>query len=154
MFRKTLLLTLLITLFLAGCGPASAPTEMPAPVSTEIAATEAPATEAPPSAAIELTDGLGRSVVMSEAAQRVISLAPSNTEILFAVGAGAQVVGRDAYSDYPAEALDVADIGDTYGGLNTELIVSLKPDLTGIPLSGYGLCIWCFLNQRFRNNDS
>ncbi|MBK8822282.1 MAG: ABC transporter substrate-binding protein [Anaerolineales bacterium] len=52
-----------------------------------------------------------------------------NTEILFAVGAGAQVIGRDAYSDYPAEALDVADIGDTYAGLNTELIVSLKPDL-------------------------
>lgn len=129
MFRKTLVLTLLLAFFIAGCGPASTPTEMPAPVSTEIAATEAPATEAPASAAIELTDGLGRSVVLSEAAQRVVSLAPSNTEILFAIGAGDQVVGRDAYSDYPAEALDIADIGDTYGDLNTELIVSLKPDL-------------------------
>lgn len=108
MFRKTLLLTLLLALFIAGC---------------------APATEAPVSAAITLTDGLGRSVVMNGAAQRIISLAPSNTEILFAVGAGAQIIGRDAYSDYPAEALDVADIGDTYAGLNTELIVSLKPDL-------------------------
>ncbi|MBK8616951.1 MAG: cobalamin-binding protein [Anaerolineales bacterium] len=108
MFRKTLLLTLLLALFIAGC---------------------APATEAPVSAAITLTDGLGRPVVMNGAAQRIISLAPSNTEILFAVGAGAQVIGRDAYSDYPAEALDVADIGDTYAGLNTELIVSLKPDL-------------------------
>ena len=108
MFRKTLLLTLLLALFIAGC---------------------APATEAPVSAAIILTDGLGRPVVMNGAAQRIISLAPSNTEILFAVGAGAQVIGRDAYSDYPAEALDVADIGDTYAGLNTELVVSLKPDL-------------------------
>lgn len=108
MFRKTLLLTLLLALFIAGC---------------------APATEVPVSAAITLTDGLGRPVVMNGAAQRIISLAPSNTEILFAVGAGAQVIGRDAYSDYPAEALDVADIGDTYAGLNTELIVSLKPDL-------------------------
>ena len=108
MFRKTLLLTLLLALFIAGC---------------------APATEAPVSAAITLTDGLGRPVVMNGAAQRIISLAPSNTEILFAVGAGSQVIGRDAYSDYPAEAVDVADIGDTYAGLNTELIVSLKPDL-------------------------
>ncbi|MBK8823355.1 MAG: cobalamin-binding protein [Anaerolineales bacterium] len=108
MFRKTLLLTLLLALLIAGCAPAA---------------------EAPISAAITLTDGLGRPVVMNGAAQRIISLAPSNTEILFAVGAGAQVIGRDAYSDYPAEALDVADIGDTYAGLNTELIVSLKPDL-------------------------
>jgi iron complex transport system substrate-binding protein len=38
-------------------------------------------------------------------------------------------VGRDAYSDYPAEAVAVTDIGDTYGDLNTELIVSLEPDL-------------------------
>lgn len=124
MFRKTLLLTLLITLLLAGCGPASTPTEMPAPVSTEV-----PATEAPASAAITLTDGLGRSVLMNEAAQRVLSLAPSNTEILFAVGAGDQVVGRDQYSDYPEAAKDVTDIGSAFESLNTELIVSLKPDL-------------------------
>ena len=47
MFRKTLILTLLITLFIAGCGPASAPTEMPDTVSTESPATEAVMTEAP-----------------------------------------------------------------------------------------------------------
>ena len=89
MFRKTLLLTLLITLFLAGCGPASTPTEMPVPVSTEVPL----ATEAPASAAIELTDGLGRSVVLDGPAQRIVSLAPSNTEILFAIGASDQIRG-------------------------------------------------------------
>jgi len=103
---------------------------MPAPVSTEIAATEAPvaATQVAGSA-ITLADGLNRQVVLESAAQRVISLAPSNTEILFSIGAGDQVVGRDAYSDYPAQALEVTDIGSTYEALNTELIVSLKPDL-------------------------
>src|SRR5687768_5063676 len=122
MFRKTLFLTLLLALFLAACGPASIATEAPAPVSTEVPATEV-------SSAIVLTDGLGREVTLDSPAQRVISLAPSNTEILFAIGAGDQVVGRDAYSNYPEEANAVTDIGDTYGELNTELIVSLEPDL-------------------------
>jgi iron complex transport system substrate-binding protein len=131
MFRKTLLLTLLIALLLAGCGPASTPTEMPvsspqgAPISTQ----SPDALSGASSAAITLTDGLGRSVVLNGAAQRVISLAPSNTEILFAIGAGDQVVGRDTLSDYPEEAMDVIDIGSAYEALNTELTVSLKPDL-------------------------
>ena len=124
MFRKTLLLTLLVTLLLVGCSPASTPTEIPVSVSTE-----APATVAPPSAAIELTDGLGRSVVLKEAAQRVVSLAPSNTEILFAVGAGDQVVGRDEFSDYPAETASIQKVGGSMGEYSVESIVALKPDL-------------------------
>ncbi|NJN43291.1 MAG: ABC transporter substrate-binding protein [Anaerolineae bacterium] len=59
----------------------------------------------------------------------IISLAPSNTEILYAIGAGDQIVGRDAFSDFPAEALDLPDIGGGWGELNTELILSLEPDL-------------------------
>jgi iron complex transport system substrate-binding protein len=79
--------------------------------------------------AIELTDGLNRTVQLTGPAKRIVSLAPSNTEILFAVGAGEQVVGRDSYSDYPAEAQTVTDIGGGFGDLNFETIVSLKPDL-------------------------
>jgi iron complex transport system substrate-binding protein len=78
---------------------------------------------------IELSDGLNRTVHLTVPAQRIVSLAPSNTEILFAVGAGAQVVGRDTYSDYPAEAQAATDIGGGFGDLNMETIVSLKPDL-------------------------
>ena len=117
MFRKTLLLTVLLALFIAGCAPVSTSTEMPAPVSTE------------PSAAITLTDGLGRSVILNEAAKRVVSLAPSNTEILFAVGAGEQVVGRDEFSDYPAEAASIESVGGSMGEYSVEAIVALKPDL-------------------------
>jgi iron complex transport system substrate-binding protein len=56
-------------------------------------------------------------------------MAPSNTEVLFAIGAAAQVIGREAFSDYPKEAQALPDIGGGFGQLNTELIVSLKPDL-------------------------
>ena len=59
----------------------------------------------------------------------VVSLAPSNTEILFAIGAGSQVVGRDTLSDYPEAAKAVTDIGSAFEALNTELILSLEADL-------------------------
>jgi iron complex transport system substrate-binding protein len=106
MLRKFLLVTLLIGL-LAACSPQAAPTE----------------------AALTFTDGLGRTVTLNGPAQRVISLAPSNTEILFAIGAGKQVAGRDQLSDFPEEAKAVTDIGSTFDALNTELIVAQKPDL-------------------------
>jgi len=127
MFRKTIYLTLLLALLLTGCGPAATPTEAAVPAPTELPATDAVSAAPTASDAMTLTDGLGRTVVLNGTAQRIISMAPSITEILFAVGAGDQVVGRDQFSDYPAA--NVTDIGATYEALNTELIVSLKPDL-------------------------
>jgi iron complex transport system substrate-binding protein len=93
-------------------------------------ATTAPppiASEAPQS--ISLTDGLGRTISLDAPAVRVVSMAPSNTEILYAVGAGQVVVGRDEFSDYPEQALDIPSIGGGFGEYNTEAIVSLQPDL-------------------------
>jgi iron complex transport system substrate-binding protein len=58
----------------------------------------------------------------------VVSLAPANTEILFAVGAGSQVVGRDETSDYPVEVQALPTIGG-YSGFNQEAIIALHPDL-------------------------
>jgi len=130
MLRKFLFVTLLITLLVA-CAPQVAPTT--APVASEMPATDAPATQAPtePTAdtTLTFTDGLGRQVTLDGVPQRIISMAPSNTEILFAIGAGDQVVGRDALSDFPEEAIAATDIGSTFEALNTELIVSLEPDL-------------------------
>ena len=127
MFRKFLVLTLLAAL-LAGCGPAVVVTQAPSPAAPVQVQTEAP-TVAPTPAGIVLTDGLGREVKLASPAQKVVSLAPSNTEILFAIGAGSQVVGRDELSDYPEAAKSIADIGSTFKDLNTEQIVSLHPDL-------------------------
>lgn len=78
---------------------------------------------------IALTDGLGREIVFQEPVQRIVSIAPSNTEILYFVGAGEQVVARDAFSDFPEEAQDLTDIGGGWGEIDTETIISLNPDL-------------------------
>lgn len=79
--------------------------------------------------ALQFTDGLGRTVSLPEPAQRIVSLAPSATEILYAVGAGEQMVGRDSFSDYPEAALNLTDVGGSMGDYSLETIVSLNPDL-------------------------
>ena len=130
MLRKTLILTLLLALAITGCAPASTPTEAPAPVATEISATEAPATEALAATdGLTFTDDMGREIALAGNPERIVSLAPSTTEILFAIGAGAQVVGRDEFSDYPEEAKALPSIGGSFGEYNVEAIVALEPDL-------------------------
>lgn len=85
--------------------------------------------KAPASQAIGVKDSLGRQVDLSGPAQKIVSMSPSNTEILFAVGAGSQVIGRDSFSDYPEEAKQVAEVGGLTGNYNLEKITSLEPDL-------------------------
>ncbi len=133
MLRKILVSSVIIML-LAGCAPSAV-----APQATAIPATATSAAAAPTVAPAQVqqqtmgattyTDGLGRQVTLSGPAQRIVSLAPSNTEILFAIGAGPQVVGRDSFSDYPAEAKNVADIGGGLTTLNAEVILAKQPDL-------------------------
>ncbi len=84
---------------------------------------------APSSGPINLTDGLNRQVTLNGPAQKIVSLAPSNTELLYEVGAGAQVVGRDDFSDFPAEAKALPSVGGSLGNYNLEAITALKPDL-------------------------
>ena len=99
---------------------------------TEEAVVEEPAEsqeEEAAATAITLTDGLGREVTLEGPAQRVVGMAPSVVEILFAVGAGDQVVAREDYTDYPEEALELPSIGNTYSELNTEAILAVEPDL-------------------------
>ncbi len=100
---------------MAGCATTSpvAPTAIPTPTAGQFA----------------IVDGLGRSITFTQPAQRILSISPSNTEILFAIGAGAQVVGRDEFSDFPEAAKALPNVGGGFGALDTELMVSLKPDL-------------------------
>jgi len=83
----------------------------------------------PTAGAISLVDGLQRPVTLPKPAERIVSLSPSVTETLFAIGAGKQVVGVDQFSDYPAEAKSLPSIGAGFDKLNTEQILALKPDL-------------------------
>ena len=116
----------------------SSPTNAPEPTSTtavepaEVEPTEE-ATDTPvPQPELEpiiLVDGLDRQVTLAEPAQMIVSLAPSMTEILFAVGAGEQVIGRDEFSDYPEPASSLPSVGGSFGDYNLEAIVDLEPDL-------------------------
>ncbi len=78
---------------------------------------------------ITITDVAGRVLVLPARPQRIISLAPSNTEILFALDLGSKVVAVDDFSDYPAQAKALPKIGGTDDKYNLEQIVALKPDL-------------------------
>ncbi|NLY52139.1 MAG: ABC transporter substrate-binding protein [Firmicutes bacterium] len=75
-----------------------------------------------------IIDGLDREILMEKAPQRLISLAPSITENLYALGLGDKVVGVSDYSNYPPEAQEKPIIGDALN-LNYEQILMLEPDL-------------------------
>lgn len=76
-------------------------------------------------------DDAGRRVYLAKAPSRIISLAPSVTEMLFAIGAGTQVVGVTQFCDFPAEAKQKAKVG--YTNPNLESLVALDPDLIVAP---------------------
>lgn len=76
---------------------------------------------------VTITDDQGRPVRLERRPQRIVSAAPSNTEILFALGAGDRVVGVTQFCDYPEEAKSRPKIGDLKP--NLEAIIALQPDL-------------------------
>jgi len=100
---------------------------------------------------IEVTDQLGRVIKLEKVPERIVSLAPSNTEILFALGLGDKVVGVTEYCDYPEAAKDKDKIGG-FSTVDIERVVVMEPDLIlatsrheedVIPaLEGWGLTIF------------
>lgn len=141
---RFIVLVFSFALLVWGCSPRSSPTSAtdlpatPEPILSEPTDLQpadptpnqlATATSLPGPSPIEVTDGLERRVSLAAPAQRIVSMAPSNTEILFAIGAGEQVVGRDEFSDYPVEASGIPSIGGGFGDYNNEAIVNLQPDL-------------------------
>ena len=109
MKRNVAMFFLAIGLVLSACGPS-------API--------APATKT-----MIFTDDLGARIELAGYPQKIVSLSPSMTEILFAIGAGDQLVGRDEFSTYPEEALAVTSVGALWDELPSEAILALEPDL-------------------------
>ncbi|HUG05341.1 MAG TPA: helical backbone metal receptor [Candidatus Limnocylindria bacterium] len=108
---------LVLTFILSACGaaaPAPTPTQQP----SVSAAAAFPAT---------VTDFQGRSVIVPKRPERIVSIGPSITEFLFALGAGPRVVGADDFSDEPAAARQLEKVGGI--NVNFEKVVSLRPDL-------------------------
>ncbi len=75
-----------------------------------------------------LTDGLGRNVTFTEEPQKVISIAPSATEIIFAVGAGDKVIAVDFSSNYPNETASLPKVNN-FPSIDLEALLVLNPDL-------------------------
>jgi iron complex transport system substrate-binding protein len=137
MHRKLALVLLTLALALAACGQPAPPagdaptalpaTEAPAAPTVEAAATTAP-TVAPGGSAVDVTDTAGRTVTIEAPPARMVSLAPSTTEILFALGLGERTVAVDDFSNYPPEAASLPKIG-AFNTVNFEQIAALEPDL-------------------------
>ena len=118
-----LAIAMIMILNLVGCAKPAAPQEITPVQNTDTVNT----------GKIEVTDFKGRNIVLDKIPQKIVSLSPSNTEILFALGAGDRVVGVTSYCDYPEEAKKVEQVG-TFEGPNMELIKKVQPDVV---LAGY-----------------
>ncbi|CAN7510898.1 cobalamin-binding protein [Massilia sp. LjRoot122] len=86
-------------------------------------------------AAVTVVDDAGRRVTVQQPARRVISMAPHATELLFAAGGGARVVGAMNYSDYPEAAKTIPLVGSN-SVIDMERVLALKPDLVVVWHSG------------------
>ena len=134
------LILVAVILGLTACGPAPTPTPTekiiePTAVPTATNEPTAEPTDVPTSTPepteepIVLTDDLGNEITLEEPAQKIVSLSPSMTESLFALGAGDRIIARESNSTFPEEAQEIEDIGAIWEGLPVEKIVSLEPDL-------------------------
>lgn len=123
-----LLALLLMLSVLAGCGGAEetkpAPAPQPAVQEQKVDAAKAKQTTYP----ITIKDAIGRDVTIPAEPKRIVSVAPSNTELVFALGKGSTLVGRSDWCDFPAEAASIPSIGG-FAPPNYEKIVATKPDL-------------------------
>jgi iron complex transport system substrate-binding protein len=117
-FRLAAFLVVLL-LVTSACGAATAP----------VPGQQATATASAPAAAypVTVTDFQNRSVTLPKRPERIVSIGPSITEFLYALGAGPRVVGADDFSDEPAAALKLEKVGGIQ--VNFERVVSLRPDL-------------------------
>jgi iron complex transport system substrate-binding protein len=86
-------------------------------------------------ATVSVVDDGKRTVTLAEPARRIVSLAPHATELIFAAGAGAYVVGVSEYSNYPPEAKRIPSVGGV-SALDLERVMTLKPDLVVVWGSG------------------
>jgi iron complex transport system substrate-binding protein len=126
----------IVLVALTACAPGPTPTLTPPTAApTKLPPSTVPATTAQPTvpvtttpAAFTITDGANRTVTITGVPQRIVSLAPSTTEIAFALGLGKRVVAVDTLSDYPAEAKNLPNKIGVFP-VNYEQVVSFKPDL-------------------------
>ena len=118
-FWKLVAATTLTLSMLAACG-----TEKETEQQTQTGVVEGSQDVAFP---VTVTDALGKDITLEEAPDRIVSLTPSNTEILFGLGLDEEIVGVNDNDNYPEQVADKTRIGGTE--YNIETIISLQPDI-------------------------
>ncbi len=113
-FRSLLLLAVLAALALSACTPSGSPNQSPASLA--------------PTFPLTLTDAAGRSVTIPSEPRRIVSLAPSNTEIVCALGACDRLVGVTDFDDYPSQVADIPKVVIA-AQVDLEKVVAAEPDL-------------------------
>ena len=120
--KSFLLLSIPLALTLGACQDDSA--EAPATEETP----EEMATETSGDTPYTVTDDRGEDIEFEQAPETIVSLIPSNTEIVFALGAGEQLVGVTDFDNYPEAAQDIERVSDSVE-FNAEKIIQLDPDV-------------------------
>ena len=153
--KKLFTLIFILSLLLGACTPAETPSVPTAPIIQEAGSAETQTgitepvilTPPPPPAeisqkpsseptpqftpiTIKLVDTLGNELTLTDTPLRIISLAPSITETLYAIGAGNLIVGRTDFDNYPEAVLEIPSVGGvTAETMSMEVILDLEPDL-------------------------
>ncbi|MDW7652382.1 MAG: cobalamin-binding protein [Bacillota bacterium] len=117
--RMIAVLIVFLLILAAGCGQVDEGNQAPSDNGSDNPESPYPMT---------IVDDAGRTVEIEAEPQRIVSLMPSLTETLFAVGLGDRVVGVTSFCNYPEAALEKEKVGSLFD-LNTEMILSLEPDL-------------------------
>jgi iron complex transport system substrate-binding protein len=131
-FRSLLTPLFILLLLLAACGQTQSTPSIGASLSQGAAPSAAPSVSYP----LTLTDDAGRSVTLPAAPKRIVSLAPSNTEIVCALGACSELTGVTDFDDYPASVKSVAHVV-IQAKVDAEKVVAARPDL--VLAAGNGL---------------
>jgi iron complex transport system substrate-binding protein len=115
-------------LSIAGCAAGAVPTSSPSTGAASSLPPPITPTATPAAFPVTLTDDEGTTVTLTAEPQKIVSLTPATTEILFAIGAGSRVVATTDFDDYPPEAVALPDVA-SYTAVDVEKIVGLGADL-------------------------
>jgi cobalamin transport system substrate-binding protein len=138
--RRSLLTTLALVLAACAQAPGTASPTTPTRPSAPPTATPEPRTSYP----LTLTDDAAREVSIAADPERIVSLAPSNTEVVCALGACDQLVGVTDFDHYPPEVSDVADVV-VFAQVDVEKVVDAEPDL--VLAAGNGITPTAIIEQ-------
>jgi iron complex transport system substrate-binding protein len=137
--KRFLLPAVLIALLIAACNPVgqASPSTVASVAPASAQATTTPSPTPAPSFPVTLTDDEGTEVTIAAEPQKIVSLTPATTEVLFTIGAGDRVVGKvEDVANFPPKAADVPIVA-RFDGVDIEQVVALEPDL--VISAGVGL---------------